>query len=303
MVSDQRPLKVIVNVGDLATKKRAYKRAKKAYERDKSNVELKRAKREAKNALKGEEEASSNDGGATTSSSVIDADAAAATAAITTAPTTIESPEERHEVWMDFSDAGESKGGDDRGGGESSPSAAAPPDDDVVEALRRAYQNALAAFKSERGDKDLLRAKTAALRALDDASLLAASSGGGGTQLTCAGCSKRFVYTALERERHVRLGWERESSQPRRCRPCRTARAPDRRNTSSSSSTTADERRIRLDGRVRNMCYAFQRGGAPAARVANSVTTWNTVAARDDGVAVVPREMEIARTMAILGRW
>jgi hypothetical protein len=276
-----RPQGVVVNndVCDLTTTKRAYKRAKKAYEGDKSNGELKRAKREAKNALKGAEEASSDDDGevtttttttTTTSSSVIHADAAAATAAIATSPTTIESPEER---------LGEkSNGEDDHGSGESSSSSSSaaaaaaaappppPPDDDVIEALRRAYQYALAAFKSDRGDKDLRRAKTAALRALEGASLRASDvAGGGGTRLTCAACSKRFVYTIRERERHEKLGWEVESSTPKRCGPCRAARGPPDRRKSSSSTTTAaaDERRIALDCRVRNMCYAFQRGECP----------------------------------------
>lgn len=197
--------------GVVATTKRAYKRAKHAYKRDKSNDDLKNAKRKAKWALKEAEE------GKESNYDLVDA---AVAAAITPAMTKNENHDTDTSLPLD--------------------------DDGIIEELERMYEQALGAFKSNKSDKDLRRAKTAARRALDDALLLAA----GGDKMehrTCMSCSKKFIVTSsVELKKRDKLGWTDRTS---RCDPCR-----------AEHTQMSNERRIKLDGKTKNMCYAFQRG-------------------------------------------
>lgn len=115
-----------------------------------------------------------------------------------------------------------------------------------IKALESAYRAALAAFKSDKTDKDLRRCKSAAKKAWDAARLLAATQDGGETeQLSCKDCSQMFLFTAEEVGYYAENGWDHR---PTRCAGCvegKNARQDDR------------EKR---DGRKENMCYSFQRG-------------------------------------------
>eukprot|EP00563_Minutocellus_polymorphus_P005995 CAMPEP_0181031358 /NCGR_PEP_ID=MMETSP1070-20121207/6191_1 /TAXON_ID=265543 /ORGANISM="Minutocellus polymorphus, Strain NH13" /LENGTH=339 /DNA_ID=CAMNT_0023108733 /DNA_START=11 /DNA_END=1026 /DNA_ORIENTATION=- len=112
--------------------------------------------------------------------------------------------------------------------------------------LQKAYDEALAAFKADKSNKDLRRAKTAARRALDEA--VAASTDG--EQLTCRDCSKKFIFTTKEQKEYEKRGW---SDLPTRCEGC---------SESHNARRTDSERRDKLDSSGgKRMCYAFQRDG------------------------------------------
>jgi hypothetical protein len=253
---------------DHGTLKRLYKRAKKAYKADKSNEDLKRAKDEAKKALMtvqvrrpGDDDTddvdvssakmrkiSSSTGDTADHSAVIDRS-------------------DINDVSIDANNTEESKCGQERrGDGDGSDA-----DDNTgnnssdINKLEEAYQRALAAFKSNKADKELRRTKTAARRALDDAILAAASSSasiGTTRQITCTDCSKKFIYSLSDtkqpkqKKRKGRKVDDNNKSLPTRCPPCHTLRI-------SRLSTAQNQRRIVLDSQKRNMCYAFQNGECP----------------------------------------
>ena len=238
---------------NLESCRQAYKRAKKAYKHDKSNKELKEAKSKAKKAL---EEAEKIAAGAAADEEVssdgiqkrrMDTDLPSAESADinntgsdddkekqATAETAASDDKEKHKT-------AQSAASDDKEKHKTAQSAA--DNTTSVKLLEEAYQQALSAFKADKLNKDLRRAKTAARRALDEAILNKSD----GKQLTCIDCSKKFIFTNDELKRHEEMGWE--DSTPKRCNICKDK---------------AKERKVldrdKLDGRARQMCYAYQRG-------------------------------------------
>ena len=200
--------------------KTAYKKAKAEYKGDKSNKELKKAKKAAKNKLKEAE--------------------TAAAAKKTTDHQTIQEGSGADENKNDASIESNSKADDT---GDANTSSSSP----TIKALEDAYQNALSAFKADKTNKDLRRAKTAARRALDEA--IAASQPKGSKQLTCLDCSKLFLFTKEVQMKFKKMGWK---EMPKRCEACKSSRVE-----------RLAEQRGKLDGKKRNMCYAFQKGECP----------------------------------------
>ncbi|KAL7497434.1 hypothetical protein ACHAWT_005617 [Skeletonema menzelii] len=206
---------------DLDAIKSAYKKAKAAYEGDKSNKELKKAKKAAKNKLKDAE------------------NAAAAKESIDHQITQLDSGDDsKNDADIESNRKDDGNDASDANTSSSSPN---------IKALEDAYQNALSAFKADKTNKDLRRAKTAARRALDAA--IAASQPEGSKQLTCLDCSKLFLFTKEEQAKFRKMKWK---EMPKRCESCKSSRV----------ERLADQR-SKLDGKKRNMCYAFQKGECP----------------------------------------
>ncbi len=209
---------------DLDAIKKAYKRAKAAYESDKTNKELKKAKKAAKNKLK---------------------DAESAATAENSADTTRQQDSSKDgSAYDNKNDTGSTEQSSKSDTGDANTSSSSSPD---IKALEDAYQNALSAFKADKTNKDLRRAKTAARRALDTA--IAASQPEGSKQLTCLDCSKLFLFTKGDQTKFEKMGWK---EMPKRCEAC----------ISNRVKRLADQRG-KLDGKKRNMCYAFQKGECP----------------------------------------
>jgi len=116
--------------------------------------------------------------------------------------------------------------------------------------LEEEYQKALAEFKADKTNKDLRRAKTAARRKLDAAILQTTNDGD--KQLVCVDCSKKFIFTVEQQQKHTDMGWK--DSQPKRCEMCKKMR-----NDKSKQVGGRDK----LDSQKKNMCYAYQRGECP----------------------------------------
>ncbi|KAL3768719.1 hypothetical protein ACHAWU_006820 [Discostella pseudostelligera] len=255
---------------DRGTLKRLYKRAKKAYKADKSNEDLKRAKDETKKVLMSVQVGRSGDD----EDDNDDEDVSSAKMRTISSSTgdnvdhsAVIDRSDINDSSIDANNTEESKCGQERrGDGDGSDA-----DDNTgnnssdINKLEEAYQRALAAFKSNKTDKDLRRNKTAARRALDDAILAAASSSASNEttrQLTCTDCSKKFIYSMAstaqpkQRKRKGRKDDDSNKSLPTRCPTCHTTRI-------NRLSTTQHARRIVLDSQKRNMCYAFQKGECP----------------------------------------
>mmetsp|Transcript_27385 Transcript_27385/g.57138 ORF Transcript_27385/g.57138 Transcript_27385/m.57138 type:complete len:282 (-) Transcript_27385:29-874(-) len=214
LVTDDTTSVLSAQMDELESMRRAYKRARKAYKHDKSNKELKRAKSEAKKTLQHAEAAASEDN----SPSEMNDDCGVVSS----------SDQDCRENSTDSENDRIADGND-----------VVSPD---IKTFDEAYQKALSAFKANKSDKDLRRAKTAARRALDDA--IAASTDG--KQLVCVSCSKKFIFTTEEQQKYDAMGW---TEMPKRCGPCKDVRAAGRVSL-----------RGRLDSKKTNMCYAFQRG-------------------------------------------
>jgi len=198
---------------DVESRKAKYKLAKKAYKQDKSSNALKIAKRMAKKALKEAESLSAAaDNDVVDSSSDQNDDI----------PT-----EEKNDINNKTST-----------------------NDDNIKALEEEYQKALAEFKADKTNKDLRRAKTAARRKLDAAILQTTNDGD--KQLVCVDCSKKFIFTVEQQQKHTDMGWI--DSQPKRCEVCKKIR-----NDKSKQIGGRDK----LDNQKKNMCYAYQRGECP----------------------------------------
>ena len=105
--------------------------------------------------------------------------------------------------------------------------------------LEEVYRKALAAFKGDKTNKDLRRAKSAAKKAWDEA--VAATQEG--EQLVCRDCSQKFMFN--DHAFYERNGW---FDKPSRCKNC----------SEKSKSRLAD--RKNRDSKTKNMCYAFQKG-------------------------------------------
>ena len=108
-------------------------------------------------------------------------------------------------------------------------------------ALEIAYQQALQAFKADKTNKDLRRAKTAAKRAWDAAILATAEAGA--EPIVCRNCSHLFLF--CQHEEFEAREWDK----PTQCKHCTfvigKARSQDR--------SQRDEKQ--------NMCYDFQKMG------------------------------------------
>ena len=211
---------------DLESARKAYKRARSAYKRgDKSNDELKKAKIDAKKALDEAEAAveaspSSDD----------------ATDQVTDDAKVVESVEISSKPDIITEDSGES---DSASGNNKDDDKNESAESANIKVLEDAYKKALLAFKADKSNKDLRRAKSAALRHLDEA-IAAATEG---KQLYCVHCSKKFIFTTEEQQKFDEMGWK---ELPKRCETCKEARA--------------GKDRSKLDKKKKNMCYAFQRG-------------------------------------------
>ena len=225
---------------NLESCRQVYKRAKKAYKHDKSNKELKEAKSKAKRAL---EEAEKTTAAGATAEEEVSSDKVEKKKMDTDLPSA-----ESADINNSGSDDDKEKNAtadtaasDDKEKHKTAESAA--DNTTSVKLLEEAYQQALTAFKADKSNKDLRRAKTASRRALDEAILNKSD----GKQLTCIDCSKKFIFTNDELKRHEEMGWK--DSTPKRCNICKEK---------------AKERKVldrdKLDGRARQMCYAYQRG-------------------------------------------
>jgi hypothetical protein len=112
-----------------------------------------------------------------------------------------------------------------------------------VSSLEAAYRLALSAFKADKTNKDLRRAKSAARKAWD----VGVAAMEEGEQITCKDCSQSFIFRTGEREFYTEQGWIHT---PKRCSECKEARKVRLSND-----------RIKLDNNNgKNMCYDFQRG-------------------------------------------
>ena len=204
-----------VPVVDIDELRAAYKAAKKEYKSDKNDETLKKKMKDAKKALE-------------------EAEAAADESDSAAAKVNGENDEIGESEKVDVQDVPEN---------ESEPAAPASTD---TKSLQKAYDEALAAFKADKSNKDLRRAKTAARRALDEA--IAATTDG--EQLTCRDCSQKFIFTTDEQKEYEKRGW---SDLPTRCPSC---------SESHKARRSDAERRDKLDSSGgKKMCYAFQRDG------------------------------------------
>mmetsp|Transcript_4193 Transcript_4193/g.6361 ORF Transcript_4193/g.6361 Transcript_4193/m.6361 type:complete len:214 (-) Transcript_4193:54-695(-) len=108
-------------------------------------------------------------------------------------------------------------------------------------ALDKAYQAALKAYKADKSNKDLRRAKTAAKRAWDEA--LKATAEPGSKPIVCRNCSQLFIFEMGEE--FEERGWET----PVQCKDCSKkigiSRSKDRENVDQKQ----------------NMCYEYQKTG------------------------------------------
>ena len=110
-----------------------------------------------------------------------------------------------------------------------------------IDDLEKSYRKALAAFKAEKTNKDLRRAKTAAKRQWDEA--VAASQDG--EPLNCRDCSQMFMFTHEDKQFYLDNGW---FDKPQRCKKC----------TTDSKARLMD--RSSRDSKTKQMCYTFQMG-------------------------------------------
>lgn len=216
--------------------KQAYKEAKKAYRADKADKSLKKARDEAKKALQlAEVEADS------TPSESGKTDAVGEDAATGASSTSGEEKiDAKVEAGRTEDMASENDTVDE---GPSVPASST----DSIKMIEKVYQQALAAFKKDKSNKNLRRSKTAARRALDSA---IAASADGGELLVCRDCSQKFIFSIEDKVKYEEQGW---TDPPLRCSKCAQAHRLRR---------GAD--RSKIDGNSgQNMCYAFQRGECP----------------------------------------
>jgi hypothetical protein len=109
------------------------------------------------------------------------------------------------------------------------------------DALEKSYREALAAFKKDKSNKNRRRAKTSAKKAWDEA--IKATQDG--EPLNCRDCSLMFMFSEKDQKFYLDNGW---MHRPTRCKKC------------SETSKERLENRTNRDSKVKNMCYAFQRG-------------------------------------------
>lgn len=177
---------------DLESKRKAYKTARSAYKRgrgNKSNGELKKVKTDAKKALD-------------------EAEAAAEATPLSDDAKVVESVEasSKPDVAEDSDESGASENKDEDNNDNA--------DSTNIKQLEEAYQNALSAFKADKTNKELRKAKSAALRTLDEA--IAATTEG--KQLYCVHCSKKFIFSNKEQQKFDEMGLK---ELPKRCESCK----------------------------------------------------------------------------------
>jgi hypothetical protein len=198
---------------DLKALKTAFRKAESAFKADKASRDLRRAKSAAKKALDEAIAATPANGGAVKS-------------------------------WKQ-SDKFETNGVSSTNSNNHDATAGTPKVMAVspeIHPLETAYRQALSAFKADKTNKDLRRAKSAARKAWDEA--VAATQDG--EQLTCNDCSQSFMFTTGEREFYTDLCFDQA---PTRCKACNTAQ-----------KTRLYDRSKRDSNNGQNMCYAFQHG-------------------------------------------
>ena len=115
-----------------------------------------------------------------------------------------------------------------------------PNNKEEIKALEKAYQKALKAFKADKTNKDLRRAKTAAKKAWDAAVIAAA--GPDADAIVCRNCSQLFVFKDQEKFK------ERKWDKPSQCKNC------------VGKDILKSQDRSKLDQK-QNMCYEFQKTG------------------------------------------
>ena len=219
-----------VSFADLDELRAAYKNAKKDYKSNKDDETLKKTMKDAKKALEAAETAADKDDATPLAAEVNGGnDESAAVDA------------------QEVQDVPENESADVANDNyKEKPAPTSAPTNTDIKSLQKAYDEALAAFKADKSNKDLRRAKTAARRALDEA--IAATADG--EQLTCRDCSQKFIFTTDEQKEYEKRGW---SDLPTRCPSC---------SESHKTRRSDAERRDRLDsGGGKKMCYAFQRDG------------------------------------------
>lgn len=165
-----------------------------------------------------------------------------------------------------------------------------------VDQLEKTYRAALTAFKRDKTNKELRRARSAAKKRWDAAVFHQHTyADPGALQLLCKDCSQHFIWTTEEQQyyRDPSRDW---NHQPSRCRACAEVQKGRRRNNTKNSTTEGDEdlgttkengpgttttnnehnsdgqqctpiissssssSNTKRGGKGRNMCYAFQRG-------------------------------------------
>lgn len=146
--------------------------------------------------------------------------------------------------------------------------------DEVVATFEKAYRDALAAFKADKTNKDLRRARTAAKKAWD-ASVLknCLQADNGAEQLYCKDCSQKFLWTTEEQDyyKDPERNWKHK---PLRCRNCAEMQKGRRRHNNNddpdgvavgdgdekTENDGENKKEVKKGGKGRHMCYAFQRG-------------------------------------------
>jgi len=113
--------------------------------------------------------------------------------------------------------------------------------DENLAKLEAAYQEALHAFKADKTNKELRRARTAAKKAWDEARI--ASSSTTGQPIVCRNCSQLFIF-----DLHDTFA-AREWDTPTQCKDCAFQITKQR----SQSRQHLDDKQ--------NMCFEFQRTG------------------------------------------
>jgi hypothetical protein len=135
-------------------------------------------------------------------------------------------------------------------------------DENVLASLEKAYRDALTAFKAEKTNKDLRRARTAAKRAWDEA-LLKNCGDEGAQQLQCRDCSQTFLWTTDD-QNYYRAAERDWTHQPQRCPSCAKSQKDRRKVKSLEGEDNQDATISKSVGRAgKNMCYAFQKGNCP----------------------------------------
>eukprot|EP01083_Nonionella_stella_P209025 758075_1 len=116
---------------------------------------------------------------------------------------------------------------------------------DSCDQLEKKYRMALAAFKADKTNKDLRRARSAAKKAWDES--VAANTEG--EPLTCRDCSQMFIFNVKDQKLYADQGWDHR---PTRCFFC-----------SGMFKARRSDRSKKDDRQGKNMCYAFQKGNCP----------------------------------------
>jgi len=116
---------------------------------------------------------------------------------------------------------------------------------DSCDQLEQKYRMALEAFKVDKTNKDLRRARSAAKKAWDES----VATNTEGEPLTCRDCSQMFIFNVKDQKLNAEEGWDHR---PTRCFVC-----------SGMFKARRTDRSKKDDRQGKNMCYAFQKGNCP----------------------------------------